>query len=374
MKQMTIPVKDNAKIALKASDDLSIEGTQEKYLTAIVRHGESLKISEHNEGLEIKATTDCRLMIPETATVTVEKVGGDLAVSGFANRVIVGKIGGDLTLENLAGASVEMVGADIRFKNISGTLEIARVGGDLDGEGVIALSSRAVGGDASLIGINGTVDLSAGGDVDISSNEENLPPMTLRAGGDVKLYVGVKANAQLEMLSGGEEISVHACGQEGDWEEGMVSLPLGEGGSLIRMEAGDSITVTDQESAPRDFEDLIEETREGWHDFGIDLERTIRDSMNVVSGTIEEAVRKAEKASEMAGIKIELSNKSRKNKGTDQYGKQKVVGFSYNEPEKKSDNLKGKMSDEERMMVLRMLQEKKISVEEAEKLLNALDR
>jgi hypothetical protein len=32
------------------------------------------------------------------------------------------------------------------------------------------------------------------------------------------------------------------------------------------------------------------------------------------------------------------------------------------------------MSDEERMMELRMLQEKKISVEEAEKLLNALDR
>ncbi len=374
MKQMTIPLRENAKIAIRASDDLSIEGTQEKILTAVVRHGESLKISEHNEGLEIKATTDCRLMIPETATVTVEKVGGDLAVSGLANRVIVGKIGGDLTLEKLAGASVEMVGGDIRFKNISGTLEIARVGGDLDGEGVVALSSRAVGGDAVLIGVTGTVDLSTGGDVDISANTENLQPMTIKAGGDVAFYVGTKVNAQLDMLSGGEEISVHACGQDGDWEEGVVSLPLGEGGSLVRLEAGNAITVTDQESAPRDFINLIEETRDGWRDFGIDLERAIRDSMNAVSGTIEEAVRKAEKASALAAIKIDLSNKARKNKGMNHEGKQKVVGFSYNEPENKPDTSKSKVSDEERMMVLRMLQEKKISVEEAEKLLNALDR
>lgn len=374
MKQMTIPVKENAKIAIRASDDLSIEGTQEKYLTAIVRHGESLKISEHNEGLEIKATTDCRLMIPETATVTVEKVGGDLAVSGLANRVIVGKIGGDLTLEKLAGASVEMVGGDTRFENISGTLEIARVGGDLDGEGVVGLSSRAVGGDASLIEVAGIVDLSAGGDVDISATTENLPPMTIRAGGDVTLYVGAKVNAQLVMSSGGEEIHVHACGQEGDWEEDEVSLPLGEGGALVRLEAGDAITVTDQESAPRDFVNLIDETREGWSDFGIDLEKAIRDSMTAVSGTIEEAVRKAEKASEQAGIKIDLSNRARKNRTLNQDNKQKVVGFSYNEPENKPDTSKGKVSDEERMMVLRMLQEKKISVEEAEKLLNALDR
>ncbi len=374
MKQMTIPLKENAKIAIKASDDLSIEGTQDTYLTAIVRGGESLKISEHNEGLEIKTTADCRLMIPDTAIVTIEKVGGDLAVSGLANRVIVGKIGGDLTLEKLSGASVEMVGGDTRFMDISGTLEIARVGGDLDGEGVAALSTRAVGGDVSLLGVTGTIDLSAGGDVDIASAIDNLPSMTIHAGGDIKFFVGVKANAQLQLFSGGEEISVHACGQEADWEEGMVSLPLGEGGSAIRMEAGDSITVTDQESAPRDFEDLIEETRKGWHDFGVDLERTLRNSMNAVSDTIEDAVRKAEKASEMAGVKIELSNRARKNKGNNQDDKQKVVGFSYNEPASKAENSKNKMSDEERMMVLRMLQEKKISVEEAEKLLNALDR
>jgi hypothetical protein len=36
--------------------------------------------------------------------------------------------------------------------------------------------------------------------------------------------------------------------------------------------------------------------------------------------------------------------------------------------------VKSGMSEEERLMVLRMLQEKKITVEEAEKLLNALDK
>jgi hypothetical protein len=47
----------------------------------------------------------------------------------------------------------------------------------------------------------------------------------------------------------------------------MVSLPLCEGGSsFTRREAGDSITVTDQESAPRVFEELMRKP-EGWAGF-----------------------------------------------------------------------------------------------------------
>jgi hypothetical protein len=44
------------------------------------------------------------------------------------------------------------------------------------------------------------------------------------------------------------------------------------------------------------------------------------------------------------------------------------------EPDASATKAKSGPTDEERMLVLKMLQEKKISVEEAEKLLNALDR
>jgi hypothetical protein len=54
--------------------------------------------------------------------------------------------------------------------------------------------------------------------------------------------------------------------------------------------------------------------------------------------------------------------------------KRKVVGFSFGDSASAAPSQTPKATDEERMLVLRMLQDKKITVEEAEKLLNALDR
>lgn len=52
----------------------------------------------------------------------------------------------------------------------------------------------------------------------------------------------------------------------------------------------------------------------------------------------------------------------------------KVYGFGFDQEQTGAPTKEKKaVSDEERMLVLRMLQEKKISVEEAEKLLQALE-
>ncbi len=371
---MTIPVKENAKIEIKASADLSIQGVQVGYLSAVVQSGDCLKISEEHDRMIIRATDDCRLLIPETSQVMVEKVGGDLLISGICTRMIIGKVAGDLALEQTDSASIEMVGGDFAFKDISGTLEIARVGGDLEGEKVAGLTSRAVGGDANLVNCDGVLDLIAGGDVALSSLKEDMPQMNIRAGGDIKLVVSPAAKAQLEIRSGGEEIRVHACGQEGEWEEEELTLPLGDGGSVIKLEAGDEVDVSDHDDVSRDFEDVFDKTREEWENFAVDLKKVIQEGLDSASDSIEEAVKQAGKAGEKAAEKARYAVNRKMDKWINKDRRTKVVGFSYDEPKTEKSQAKVGVSDEERMIVLRMLQEKKISVEEAEKLLNALDR
>ena len=61
-------------------------------------------------------------------------------------------------------------------------------------------------------------------------------------------------------------------------------------------------------------------------------------------------------------------------KGVDFDQKHRWVGFSLDGPGNPPQKPKTGPTDEERMLVLKMLQEQKITVEEAEKLLNALDR
>jgi hypothetical protein len=113
-----------------------------------------------------------------------------------------------------------------------------------------------------------------------------------------------------------------------------------------------------------------------WKNFGIEIEQKIKESL-------EQAVESMSKATQMAGFggklaqeKMEQALHRLETRGINAGRKRKVIGFTIgdNHPFGPVKPAVVVPSDEERMLVLRMLQENKISVEEAEKLLNALER
>lgn len=371
MKQTIIPVKPDGKLNIKANSDLRIEGTSQQFLTAIGEHGDALKLTDINGVVEVRASDDCRLLVPEMMTVTVERCRGDASISNLKTRLIMGKVEGDLTLKSIYGVSVESVGGDLTFRVEEGGVEVARTGGDLVGDGVPSLTTLGVGGDAVLRNIRGPVRLEAGGDVTLSTMLSDLPEMTIRAGGDIRLVVDKSANVQLELESGGEEIMINACGQELDVEEAEFSLPLGAGGKVISLSAGDGITVTETPD-DYDFEQVFDRWDDDWKDFGVNLEKTIRDSLDLASEKISQASERVKDVNGLAQEKIDRAMRKLEKRGMGT--NQKWVGVAYDAPAPLKEKARSGMSEEERLMVLRMLQEKKITVDEAEKLLNALDK
>jgi len=381
MKQVSIPVKPENKLNIKATEDLSVQGTEQNILTAVVRQSDSFKYTEAIGKCEVKATSDCRLQIPATMIVTVERVGGDASISGLTERVIVGKVGGDLVLQNLSGASIETVGGDLSLKNAGIALENARVGGDLFGTGVQSLSSRAVGGDVSLQQVSGPINLVAGGDIEMKIKETEVPVISVKAGGDIRLVVPLEAKAQLEMHSNGGTIVIHAGGQEGEWELEEFTLPLGEGGNIVSLTAGGDITITDQDDINRDFEGVFDSSIDDWQNFGAELEKQIRESIGTATENMHWATLTANEAGEKARMKVEKAMHKMESKGVninhtgvnvDRNGKH--VGVTFGVPFQTNEKPKSGPSDEERLLVLKMLQEKKITAEEADNLLSALDK
>lgn len=396
MKQISMPVKSDSKINIKASGDLSIEGCDQNIMTAAVRHSDTLKISESGGLVELKATSDLRLRLPASQAVTVEKVGGDVQVAGLSDRVIIGKVAGDLVLLNLAGASVEMIGGDMSMQNTSGAVEVARVGGDLIGSDVETVFSRAVGGDIFLQGVKGSLNLVAGGDVEVELVTPDTQQVTITTGADVQLKVPVDFHAQLALNSGGRSIHIDACGQHGDWDQEEIAIPFGDGGNPVSVSAGGDISVSDHEEDSDEFSRRFKSSFDNWSSFGLDLEKQIQDSVAAATENIKWVSMGALGASEKARMKVEKAMRKLDDKGiridhkgihVDQPGKSgrsvnvdakgihvgengKVVGFTY-PGEAKSG---GTATDEERMIVLKMLQDKKITVEEAEKLLSALEK
>ena len=98
----------------------------------------------------------------------------------------------------------------------------------------------------------------------------------------------------------------------------------------------------------------------------------VRDSLNLASEKISQASERVKDVNGLAQEKINRAMRKLEKRGIDT--NQKWVGVAYDDPAPLKEKAKSGMSEEERLMVLRMLQEKKITVDEAEKLLNALDK
>ena len=374
MKQTSFPMKPDGKLTVRTGSDLSIEGIEAATMVVIVDHGDGLRMKEEGGVFQLAADSDCRVILPFGVTVTVESVGGDASLKNLTNRLVVGKVGGDLHLQLFAGASVETVGGDCIIQQASGAVEIQRVGGDLLAEVSGSLYASTVGGDARVIGDSGKVQLTIGGDADLKFINTALPEVKVNAGSDIQLLVPQEANAQLELTSGGEEIEVYAGGQELDVEDGHSSLPLGTGGATIKLTAGGSIQVSDKAEENWEFDDDLDASTDHWSDFGIDLEKTIKDSLKTVSESMKLAGANASRAHRIAEEKMNQAMRHLEERGMGPGRKRKVVGFSFGDSASTAPSQAPKATDEERMLVLRMLQDKKITVEEAEKLLNALDR
>ncbi len=374
MKQTSFPMRPDGRLTVRCGADLSVEGIEAATMVVIVENGGGLRMKEETGVFSLSADSDCRVILPYGVTVTVEKAGGDASIKNLSRRLLIGKIGGDLHLQQVEGASIETVSGDCLLQQAAGSVEINRVSGDLLAELKGSLIVNNVGGDARVQAGAGAVQVNAGGDISLKFSDDKLPETKASAGGDLSLLVPATAAGLLEMNAGGEDISVHAGGQDYEYDASQASLPLGEGGATLSLSAGGDIEVTDHEDDDWDFDDDLDAMDEHWQDFGIEIEQKIREGLKSVSETVRMATENATRAGQKAEEKMQQAMRHLEERGINAGRKRKVVGFTFGDSDFQEAAKPAGASNEERMIVLRMLQEKKISLEEAEKLLNALDR
>jgi hypothetical protein len=368
MKQTIVPMKADARMVIRSTADLFIEGSALPQLTATVDDGDSFRMKDDDGRIYLHINSDTKLTIPETVSLVVERVGGDASILGMKGDVEVQKVGGDLHFQALNKISVDSVGGDCVFKDVASSVVIKRVGGDLDGFKTMDLSAFSVGGDAELSGIQGLVQVGTGGDVHLQLNAQQVKESHVHAGGDITLVVLENSQANLELTSGSYDISVHACGQEVDLEEDYYKLPLGEGGATVELKAGGNIEVREGKESMNEFSFVFDNLGDTWRDFGREIEDKVKRSMRGVNHSLRHASWEASNAVRGAADKIDQFTRD-----TPKDGEGKVYGFGFGTNDETPVKEKKAASDEERMLVLKMLQDKKITVEEAEKLLQALE-
>ena len=419
MQQQTLTIKPNQNVrVISVSGDLRVAGWERNELMAKT-DGDVLNLASGTDPIAISCDGDLILYLPRGAALQVERVAGDASFQALQGPVTLGPVSGDLTMNDLGAVTLGTVQGDASLRNV-GALSAENISGDFvlrGGHGVCAID--AVGGDASLRDVDGmvtiqnvgsdlyvrnvraAVNVTAGADVALYVDPKPGQTYDVTAGADLIVRISLEPNVKIHLNSGSpESIQVDFPGVEIPEDCSECTVVIGtetEGMAEMLLTAGDDLLVTSQADPWESAADFGKGMGDGveWPlppDFSERINRRLQDAMErtrtrlteQAATRLEEASRRAENAGQRASIRVEAAMRRaeakaraaevRARRGQANMQANINIGrwrwdLTPNGPVQTSTPV----SDDERLTILKMLQEKKISIQEAEQLLAALE-
>ncbi|MBI5945090.1 MAG: DUF4097 family beta strand repeat protein [Chloroflexi bacterium] len=323
---------------------------------------EEMRINQDGEQVTVSCSDDLSLRVPKSASIVIGNIGGDASIRSLMGDIELKEIGGDLSMRDVNSISVGTVHADFSLRGAKGHLSIKSTHGDVsirDVDGNVMLES--VSDDLVVRDVRGNITANVAEDVVLYLNSQAGSKVSVTAGDDILLVMPPKANATLTLNA--DEIDVDWKGVENDEDATSRVITLGDGSASITLNAGGDIRVSNQADAVESAEDFGNFAGVGmdWSGFGDRVSRQMDQAMQRAQRKIDEAARRMERTV------------------SDRVGRRGKVGMEVGrwswDLSQKGVPMPPKppVSDEERMAILKMLQDKKITAEEAEKLLSSLE-
>jgi hypothetical protein len=388
-------------LTLEIGGDLRLSGDDRNEIVA--EGDDKIELTTSNDGSQARLYCGghCTVRVPRRARLRGDHIGGDARIKELEADLTLKTVGGDLVLRRVAGVKLDRVGGDLSAKYVNGSLLFGEVGGDVSAREVKGGLAGAAGGDMYLRNVAAEASGVAGGDVVL--HLEFAPPHTYEfsAGGDIICRVPPGASAVITAQCTGD-LSVDVPGARIEGRDGQQVVTLGAGEARVSLRAGSDITISDVTASSSGVADsgddfgeriaaeiearvgarLAEVERELNMQFGslklnlsglggVDAER--------IAARVRRAVEAARRRDEAARRKAEAFSRKAEQIG-ERSGRRKSWGFTFSMPPRpptppaptRAPGVEP-VSEDERLAILRMLEQGKISVAEAEKLLAALE-
>jgi hypothetical protein len=427
--------KDEVLVKSSSDNDLTLE-EQDGVVTAscpndcvmYVPQGASVKVESIGSSARFRSvmgkitlgTVGTDLGLRDVGPVKVEVVGSDLLAKRVNGDISVKTVGSSATVGDVGGMEFGGVGNQLIAKRVRGDLKITnRVGGnavirDVDGQ----VTVKNIGGSLHLRDVSGGITAEASGNATVEFSPVSWQAYDIKAGGELRCHMVEEANATFEITSGAQTIRVKTPDISEVIKEGNYTLTQGEGAASVKLTAGGSVSVTSQSTTGEELGDFD-------IDFGDEIssmaeeiaEQTTRQieaqlemlesNLNVhlsglatslsMAGLSEERAKELEERLEMARERAAMraeetaqrvqerverklaaaqrkaERKARASAVRRERRAREHHGMSYISTPPPPPTKVDPVSEGERLMILQMLQDKKISVEQAEKLLSALE-
>ncbi len=401
MSHRTIPITSQTHLILESvAGDLVLKGWGREDMQ-LNGDNELFSMEDDSDRIQVNCRADLSLTVPHQLNVTLHNLGGDGSLSNLTGDLEIGKVGGDLSLRDVNQARIEGIAGDLLAKHIRGDLTIRNLGGDcvvsdLDQQ----LSTKGTGGDLLVSEVGGGIDAAASGDIHARFSPVPWQTYALESQGDMYIQVPSDCHATFLIHSQQESITLQ-IGDDAKRIQGKeTTFEVGEGGPQIQLSAAGEVTLSDttgQWSPELTFDadlkglagQITQQTSAQIQDQLSTLEKHLEQHLSGVAKSLEgldlppekiahiqskiegasqRAAQKVQKATRKAEAKLEKHIAQAQKKA-----RRQRPPFNLDEFLSQQEHAPQSATDEERLMILNMLQEKKITAEQAEDLLSALE-
>jgi len=372
MWKRTIESSERPRVTVReCRGSLTVQGSSDRQIALAVRDEDGdVNLERAGDMVSFSAPADCTLVCPSGTSLTVERGLGNLRVEDVRGIIDAQVIHGNASLRAVGPASLDEVLGNLTVHGVAGSLTAGGVKGNVRVRGVTERFTLAeAGGNLTAGDVEGGLEAKiVRGNVRLGP--PFLPQMTYRVDARGNMTVRVPADASLRLVvraRGKLHSSVPGLDLEG--EGGDVRGRLGSGEATLEADVTGNVSLQ-----PVEFEDPFE-VGAGFEDLGALIERQVNEALATMASRLEaslgrmdvesatrhveratdEARRRAERAAEQARLRAERAER-------------RWQRASGREPRPRKA-----ATDEERLRVLRMVEDGKITPEQASELLAVLE-
>lgn len=431
MEQRFTLSSDTALVVLHIHGNLRVKGNGGLEVIAESKHADAELVLEPSaEGVVVRCSEDCSVLVPQKTRLQAV-VHGNAAFKALQGELKLETIDGNLDLRGVGPTFVEVLHGNLEAKDILGDLQITKLEGNANIRDVQgAFNAQQIEGNLQLDDVDGGASAQVEGNVSLRLDPVGKAAYQIRADGNLMCRLSADASVRVHIPEAAHLV-LNLPGSEGKKHKAPFQLTLGEGDAEMTLAAGGNILLASQvpawEAMPEagfEFEgeftemadalsqqvtqqlqaqmDLLEQqlnTHLGnlSATMGISgvsaehAERIRQQAQEASKRAMERAQEKMMRAQERMERKMETIQQRAAQRAAQQAAaerrseemraRRKSYRFDFDEPQPPRPPAPPippqpeapVVTDEERLVILKMLEQKQITLEQAEQLLAALE-
>ncbi len=415
MDRQFIPTNESPVVIIESvQGDLRLKGHADLEVAAKASTVEDMRMETRDGQIVLNSQSELSVRVPRQATVRVQTVHGDATFKALDGLLEVDTVHGDLALRGVGLTHINQVHGELSAKNVGGDLVIHRVEGDAaarDIQGSFTVTDM-IHGNLRLEDVDCDATAKVDGNLNLRLDPAAGQSYTFEASGNIFCRLHDEYSVEISVPKA-KKVSINLPEVKASASiQTPYALTLGEGDASLTLTAKGNVVI-DSHAPDWDMEDFeVEIGADLDHmadEIGVQMEQQIEAQMRMIEANInsqmtsltsrlgaarltQEQARRVEERARQASERASSQAQERMRRAQERMEqklnaaqrkleqKQRHAGHRHTwgvpnppAPPAPPGPPSEPGSEAERLMILRMLEQKKIGLDEAEKLLSALE-